>query len=111
MNNLHKVPFWSNTKVQKLFKLLCERSEKRCVDWKKFRLLDKKGIFSKYTDVHLSVEKMYMNRFDQGLCIKCGVAPHKEDSARCEKCNVIVRNASKKYYKDIKKEDLDEDSI
>ena len=53
----NKTGFWSNEKVLKYFNKLCKKSEKRTVDWKKFRQLDKKGIFNEYNLFYLRVKR------------------------------------------------------
>jgi len=80
-----KSNFWGNEKVIAYFEALCNKSEKPAVHWPKFRQLDRKNIFSKFTIGHLSLIRRQILLKKQGLCIVCGKSPAIKSDA-CQKC-------------------------
>ena len=95
-----KSSFWGNEAVIRYFNALCDKSERPAVHWKKFRKLDKKNIFDKFTIGHLSLIRRQLTLKENGLCIVCGKKP----PVRSDVCNDCLANRYQYFQNHLKKE-------
>jgi len=51
----NRTKFWKNEKVINYFLLVAKRAERPGVNWKRFREVDKKGIFSEFSTNQLTM--------------------------------------------------------
>jgi len=92
--------FWENEKHVELFKKLCKKSESRpLIRWKKFRKLDKKGVFKDVSNSQLTSTHRKMWLVEKGICPKCGKYYLEDNQKVCSEC--VERNKKNvvEFYK------------
>lgn len=47
-------------------------------------------------------KRLYENRKEQGLCVKCGINKAREGKVQCEECSIETLKTTKKRYDKIK---------
>lgn len=87
---------FSKSKVIDYFLKLCDQAPKTTVDWDKFRELDKKEIFSDYSNKELSMRFRTYNLRRKGICYYCGKNKATENNGTCEICNKKIKRMNGK---------------
>jgi len=92
--------FWEDEKNVELFKKLCEKSESRpLIRWKKFRKLDKKGVFANVLNSQLTSTHRKMWLKERGICPKCGKFYLEDDQEVCSTCVGINKKYVSAFFK------------
>ena len=88
---------FKNDKVKDLFLKICDKAPKVTVDWKKFRELDQRGLFSDFTNEQLSMRFRSFNFRRNKICWYCGEEEATENNGCCRVCSEKVINCNKNY--------------
>lgn len=91
---------WKDPNVLSVFDKLCHKAQRPSVDWKKFRSLDRRGIFKKYSDIELSARFRKFRLIKEGLCWQCGKEPPLKKGSLGANCYKMMRERNKTRYKE-----------
>lgn len=104
MKHNGKKSIWYHEKVKAAFFKLCEKSYEPKVNWKKFRHLDRKGVFAAYTNSQLSMKFRKFWLIKNGICYYCGKNKPESEGGLCRKC----LDKMNEYMKGKRKEEEDD---